>query len=94
MTPIRMLETTLENHPGMGYLGALPPVGSAVINYWQKLDQVFTSLGLIIGLVIGVVTALIQIENYRKKRRDRKSREAETAEPAPVKTRTAKPKAK
>lgn len=71
MNVYKLVETLLERHPGAGYFGALPPVGSAAFNWFSRADAVLTTIGLFVALCVGLLTALVQFEAWRKKRRER-----------------------
>jgi hypothetical protein len=71
MNLFKLFETLLERHPGAGYFGAVPPLGGAAFNWFSRADAVLTTVGLFVALCVGILTALVQFEAWRKKRRER-----------------------
>lgn len=67
----QILENFLARRPAAGYLGAVPPAVSGLVS-WSQIDRILGTLGLAVGLAVGVVTFLAQLENWKKNRRGRR----------------------
>lgn len=62
------LELMLKRYPNLG-LGA--SAGSGLMSYIDALDPVLRFGALLVGLLIGIVTLLVKMEEYRAKKLER-----------------------
>lgn len=57
----------LAAHPSIGFSAS---IGAAILPYINALEPIFSLIGLMIGLAIGLVTLRIKLIELRRKRKN------------------------